>query len=48
MVDNDMPGAWPVGTVGSIYKGETYTLVHTNMKGLGHMVSENKIFCFLP
>ena len=34
MVDNDMPGAWPDymdprGTVGSIYKGEYYTLVHT-------------------
>ena len=29
-----MPGAWPVwtplrGTVGSTYKGEYYTLVHT-------------------
>ena len=39
MVDNDMPGAWPVrtprGTVGSIYKGEDYTLVHTTYESSG-------------
>ena len=39
MVDNDMPGAWPVwtpgGTVGSIYKGEYYTVVHTTYESSG-------------
>ena len=37
----------PRGTVGSIYKGEYYTFVPHNMKALGHMVLEKKIFlCF--
>ena len=37
----------PRGTVGSIYKGEDCTLVHTTYEALGHMVSEKKIFlCF--
>ena len=38
MVDNDMPGARHVpsrGTVGSIYKGEYYTLVHTTYESSG-------------
>ena len=39
MVNNDMTGAWhvwsPRGTVGSIYKGEYYTLVHTTYKRSG-------------
>ena len=38
-VDNDMPGAWPCmdprGTVGSIYKGEDYTLVNTTYESSG-------------
>ena len=37
----------PRGTVGSIYKGEHYTLVHTTLKALGRMVSEKKIFLCL-
>ena len=40
LVDNDMPGASlacmdPRGTVGSIYKGEYYTLVHTMYESSG-------------
>ena len=35
----------PRRTVGRIYKEEYYTLLHTkNMKALGHVVSEKKIF----
>ena len=40
LVDNDMPGAWPVWTPGA-------PLAAQHMKALGHMVSEKKIFlCF--
>ena len=36
MVDNYMPGAWPVwGTVGRIYKEEYYTLLHTKYESSG-------------
>ena len=37
----------PRGTVGRIYKEEHYTLLQTNMKALGLVVLEKKIFlCF--
>ena len=36
----------PRGTVGSIHKGEYYTLVQQHMKALGHMVSEKIFLCF--
>ena len=36
----------PRGTVGSIYKGEYYTLVHTTYEALDHMVSEKIFFMF--
>ena len=52
MVDNDMPGAWPVtcmGTVGRIYKGEYYTLVHTTYKSSGpYGFREEDFFMFFP
>ena len=39
MVDNDMPGVWPVWTPGAplaaFYKGEYYTLVHTTYESSG-------------
>ena len=51
MVDNDMPGAWPVwtpGTVGSIYKGEYYTLVHTTYESSGpYGFGEDFFYVFL-
>ena len=34
----------PRGTVGRIYKEDHYTLLKTNMKALGLVVSEKKIF----
>ena len=49
MVDNDMPGMWPVwGTVGSIYKGEYYTLVHTTYESSGPygLGEEDFFLCF--
>ena len=52
MVDNDMPGAWPVwthrGTVGSIYKGEYYTMVHTTYESSGPYGFEEDFFMFFP
>ena len=37
------------GTVGSIYKGEYYTLVHTTYESaLGHMVLEKIFMFFFP
>ena len=48
MVDNDMPGAWPVWTPGArlagFLKGTTINCYTQNMKALGLMVSEKKIF----
>ena len=48
MADNGSPGAWPIWTAGSrlagIIKGLTKNCVKQNIKALGRMVSENKIF----
>ena len=48
MVNNDMPVAWPVWTpVGSIYKGEYYTLVHTMYESSGpYGFGEEDFFMF--
>ena len=51
MVDNDMPGAWPVWTPGApLAAFIKESIIHWStqqMKALGHMVSEKKIFfCF--
>ena len=51
MVDNDMPGAWPVWTPGASLAGfikrKTIHCCIQNMKALGLVVSEKKIFlCF--
>ena len=48
MVDNDMPGAWPVWTPGARLAGfkkrNTIHCYKQNMKDLGLVVSEKKIF----
>ena len=48
MADNDAPGAWLIWTPGSrlagIIKGLTKHCFTQNMKALGLMVSEKKIF----
>ena len=48
MADNDAPGAWPIWTPGSrlagIIKGLTKHCSTQNIKALGLMVSEKKIF----
>ena len=48
MTDNDAPGAWPIWTPGSqlagIIKGLTKQCFTQNIKALGLMVSEKKIF----
>ena len=51
MVDDDMPGVWPVWTPGApLAAFIKESIIHwstQNMKALGHMVSEKKIFlCF--
>ena len=51
MVDNDMPGEWPVWTPGAPFAAFIKErIIHwstQHMKALGHMVSEKKIFlCF--
>ena len=50
MVDNDMPGAWPLwtarGTIGSIYKGEYYTLIHTTYESSGPYGFGEDFLCF--
>ena len=51
MVDNDMPGAWPIWTPGApLAAFIKESIIHwstQHMKALGHMVSEKKIFlCF--
>ena len=53
MVDNDMPGAWPVWTPGAplaaFIKERIIHWPTQHMKALGHMVLENKIsFMFFP
>ena len=53
MVDNDMPGAWPVWTPGApLAAFIKESIIHwstQHMKTLGHMVSEKKIFfLFFP
>ena len=53
MADNDAPKAWPIGTPGSplagIIKGLTKHCFTQNIKALGLMVSEKKIFfTFFP
>ena len=51
MADNDAPGAWPIWTPGSrlagIIKGLTKHCFTQNMKALGLMVSEKKIFFYV-
>ena len=48
MVDNDMPGAWPVWTPGAplagFIKKSTIHCSTQNIKALGHVVSEKNIF----
>ena len=51
MVDNDMPGAWPIWTpvarLAGFIKRTTIHCYKQNMKALGLVVSEKKIFlCF--
>ena len=53
MIDNDMPGAWPVWTPGvplaALIKESIKHWSTQHMKALGHMVSEKKIFfMFFP
>ena len=53
MVDNDMPGAWPVWTPGeplaAFIKERIIHWSTQHMKALGHMVSEKKMFfMFFP
>ena len=53
MADNDAPGVWPIWTQGSrlagIIKGLTKHCFTQNIKALGLMVSEKKIFLrFFP
>ena len=48
MVDNDMPGVWPVWIPGApLAAFIKESIIHwstQHMKALGHMVSEKKIF----
>ena len=51
MVDNDMPGAWPVWTTGEplagFIKRSSIHCSTQSMKALGHVLSEKTIFlCF--
>ena len=52
MVDDDMPGAWPVWTPGApLAAFIKESIIHwftQHMKALGHMVSEKKIFYVFP
>ena len=43
VVDNGMPGAWPVWTPGTPLAGFIKRSSTQNMKALGHVVSEKKI-----
>ena len=51
MVDNDMPGAWPVWTprapLAGFIKRSTLHCSTQNMKALGHVVLEKKIFFYV-
>ena len=51
MVDNDMPGAWPVWTPGAplagFIKRNTIHCYKQNMKDLGLVVSEKKNFFYV-
>ena len=51
MVDNDMPGAWPVWTPGAplagFIKRNTIHCYKQNMKALGLVVLEKKIFFYV-
>ena len=51
MADNDAPGAWPIWTPGSrlagLIKGLTKHWFTQNIKALGLMVSEKKIFFYV-
>ena len=52
MVDNDMPGVWPVWTTGApLAAFIKKSIIHwstQHMKALGHMVSEKNIFIVFP
>ena len=52
MADNDAPGAWPILTLGAwlagFIKRVTKHCFTQNMKALGLMVSEKKIFYVFP
>ena len=52
MVDNDMPGVWPVWTPGAplagFIKRNTIHCYKQNMKALGLVVLEKKIFYVFP
>ena len=52
MVDNDAPGAWPIWAPGTwlagFMKGITKHCYTQNIKALGLMVSEKKIFLCFP
>ena len=52
MVDDDMPGAWPVWAPGApLAAFIKESIIHwstQHMKALGHMVSEKKIFYAFP
>ena len=52
MVDNDMPGAWPVWTPGApLAAFIKESIIHwskQHMKALSHMVSEKIFFMFFP
>ena len=52
MVDNDMPGAWPVWTprapLAAFIKESIIHWSTQHMKALGHMISEKKIFYVFP
>ena len=51
MADNDAPGVWPIWTPGprlaGIIKGLTKHCFTQNIKALGLMVSEKKIFFYI-
>ena len=52
MVDNDMPGAWPVWTPGvplaALIKESIIHWFTQQMEALGHMVRRRRFFMFFP